>query len=90
MVRKCTRKAMKMGLRFYKTLVCDNMKGRQTKFLHHHDISEKSGKSKNIGMHGLLCCCCSVAKSCLTLCNLMDCSTPGSLLNCYDALRKVF
>ena len=23
------------------------------------------------------CCCCSVAKSCLTLCNLMDCSTPG-------------
>ena len=22
-------------------------------------------------------CCCSVAKSCLTLCNLMDCSTPG-------------
>ena len=23
-------------------------------------------------------CCCSVAKSCLTLCNLMDCSTPDS------------
>ena len=23
------------------------------------------------------CCCCSLAKSCLTLCNLMDCSTPG-------------
>ena len=22
-------------------------------------------------------CCCSVAKSCLTLCDLMDCSTPG-------------
>ena len=22
-------------------------------------------------------CCCSVTKSCLTLCNLMDCSTPG-------------
>ena len=22
-------------------------------------------------------CCCSVAKSCLTLCNPMDCSTPG-------------
>ena len=22
-------------------------------------------------------CCCSVAQSCLTLCNLMDCSTPG-------------
>ena len=23
------------------------------------------------------CCCCSLAKSCLTLCNFMDCSTPG-------------
>ena len=22
-------------------------------------------------------CCCSVAQSCLTLCNLMECSTPG-------------
>ena len=25
----------------------------------------------------LVICCCSVAKSCLTLCNPMDCSTPG-------------
>ena len=24
------------------------------------------------------CCCCSVAKSCLTLCNPTDCSMPGS------------
>ena len=24
------------------------------------------------------CCCCSVTKSCLTLCNPMDCDTPGS------------
>ena len=24
-----------------------------------------------------LCCCCLVAKSCPTLCNLMDCSMPG-------------
>ena len=24
-----------------------------------------------------ICCCCSVAKSCQTLCNPMDCSTPG-------------
>ena len=24
------------------------------------------------------CCCCSVAKLCLTLCNPMDCSMPGS------------
>ena len=26
-----------------------------------------------------LCCCCSVAPSCLTLCDRMDCSTPGSV-----------
>ena len=25
----------------------------------------------------MLCCCCSVAKLCLTLCDPMDCSTPG-------------
>ena len=25
----------------------------------------------------LICCCCSVAKLCLTLCDPMDCSTPG-------------
>ena len=25
----------------------------------------------------LLCCCCSVAKSCPTLCDFMNCSTPG-------------
>ena len=24
-----------------------------------------------------ICCCCSVAQSCLTHCNPMDCSTPG-------------
>ena len=24
-----------------------------------------------------VCCCCSVTQSCLTLCNPMDCSTPG-------------
>ena len=29
-------------------------------------------------MSGILnTCCCLVAKSCLTLCDLMDCSTPG-------------
>ena len=26
------------------------------------------------------CCCCSVLKSCPTLCNPMNCSTPGSLV----------
>ena len=25
-----------------------------------------------------LCCCCSVTMPCLTFCNLMDCSMPGS------------
>ena len=28
-------------------------------------------------MNQLWWCCCSVAKSCLTLCNPMDCCTPG-------------
>ena len=27
---------------------------------------------------GFFCCCCSVAKSCLTLCDPIDCSTPGA------------
>ena len=27
--------------------------------------------------HSELCGCCSIAQSCLTLCNTMDCSTPG-------------
>ena len=27
---------------------------------------------------GHFCCCCSIAKPSLTLCNPMDCSTPGS------------
>ena len=27
--------------------------------------------------HICMCCCCSVAKSCLMFCDLMDCSTPG-------------
>ena len=29
------------------------------------------------GENGGGCCCCSVAQSCPTLCDLMDCSTPG-------------
>ena len=32
--------------------------------------------SYKLSIH-LSCCCCSVAKSCLTLCNPMNCSTPG-------------
>ena len=28
-------------------------------------------------LHWIICCYCSVTKSCPTLCNLMGCSTPG-------------
>ena len=34
--------------------------------------SEYSSDSDHVN----ICCCCSLAKSCLTLCNPMDCSTP--------------
>ena len=27
-----------------------------------------------------ICCCCSVAQSCLALCDSMDCNTPGFLV----------
>ena len=41
--------------------------------------------TRNAGYHNTVhsfvqvrdCCCCSVTKSFLTLCNHMDCSTPG-------------
>ena len=37
-----------------------------------------------------LICCCSVAKSCLTLCDLMDCSMPGfSVLHYLPELLKL-
>ena len=36
------------------------------------------GKSRiNFSSHPCSCCYCSVTKSCLTLCDPMDCSTPG-------------
>ena len=31
-----------------------------------------------LSIHCCCCCCCSVTQSCLTLCNPMDCSQPGS------------
>ena len=35
----------------------------------------------NLNKLNVSCCyCCSVAQSCLTLCNPMDCSTPGFLV----------
>ena len=32
-----------------------------------------------VGLLGYICCCCSVTKLCLALCNPMDCSKPGFL-----------
>ena len=29
----------------------------------------------------MICCCCSVTQSCPTLCDLMDCSPPGSSIH---------
>ena len=40
--------------------------------------SEKFGYTISIQLTEFLYCCCSVAKSCPTLCNPVDCSTPGS------------
>ena len=34
----------------------------------------------SLALSKLTFCCCSVAKSCLTLCDPMDCSVPGSIL----------
>ena len=35
------------------------------------------------------CCCCSVAKLCLTLCNSMNCSTPGfPVLHYFQSLLR--
>ena len=39
--------------------------------------SSRPKDSSLIPLFSMLCCCCLVAKSCLTLCNPMDCSTPG-------------
>ena len=37
------------------------------------------------------CCCCSVTKSCLTLCNSMDCSMPGfPVLHCLPQLAQTY
>ena len=52
-------------------------------------------------MNLLLLCCGSVAKSCLTLCDLMDCSLPGSSVHgvfpgkdtrvgCHSLLQGIF
>ena len=38
-----------------------------------------------------IACCCSVAKLCLTLCNPMDCSTPGfPVLCCFPVCSNLW
>ena len=39
--------------------------------------SPQETRKKSVTVFCCCCCCCSVAKSCQTLCNPMDCSTPG-------------
>ena len=36
-----------------------------------------SGKLRTMTTPICCCCCCSVTKSCLTLCDFMDCKSPG-------------
>ena len=37
------------------------------------------------------CCCCPVSKSCLTLCNPIDCSMPGSsVLHCFLEFVQIY
>ena len=38
------------------------------------------GEGYRCSVHSVCCCCCSVTKSCLTLCDPIDCSTPGSFV----------
>ena len=38
---------------------------------------------------GEFCCCCLVTKSCPTLCNLMDCSPPGSSVHGISQARML-
>ena len=40
-------------------------------------------------MFTVLCYCCSVVQSCLTLCNHMDCSTPGFPVTIFWSLLKL-
>ena len=55
--------------------------GQTTKVILFVDQKEKILR-KNFNLSNLflfVCCCCSVAKLCLTLCDPMDCSTPDFL-----------
>ena len=41
-------------------------------------LSHLTNHNFHEGRNYLFCCCCSVTKSCSTLCNPTDCSTPSS------------
>ena len=45
-----------------------------------HGIAESGMTGVSTSFHVLYILCCLVAKSCLTLCDPMDCSLPGSSL----------
>ena len=49
-------------------------------------LAVAKGEVKGDGL-GVWGCCCSLAKSCPRLCNLMDCSTPGSSVLSQSLLR---
>ena len=46
-----------------------------------HGIAESGMTGVSTSFHVLYILCCLVAKSCLTLCDPMDCSLPGSSLS---------
>ena len=48
----------------------------QSSFLFFHNTG-KNPENKTLPYEVHDCCCCSVTKSCTTLCDLMDCSPPG-------------
>ena len=55
---------------------------RKTKWLEGWDFESHSMTSRERSWVWN-CCCCSVAKSCPTLCDSLDCSTPGSSILYY-------
>ena len=49
----------------------------------HGHLSISLARTLSNGHLSISFCCCSVSKSCPTLCNSMDCSRPGSSAFCY-------
>ena len=51
--------------------------------------SKTSLRTHNSEHSPMSCCCCSVTKLCLTLCNSVGCSMPGSPVHCSWSLCKL-